>query len=270
MRYKGALILVAGHYCHDTLIGNDGAHRALGGSAAYASAILEAFGEPYQVVAKVGEDFLYAGQVLKKPAVVQGRTTSFVDDYRSGERRERVDAVCEPLKPEDLQGSFDVGIACGVSCEVTPAALSRIREISRVVVADAQGLLREIAPGGEVVLRGLHPDAPACIDYLKASRAEAALLDVQKLRRSLTLLVTDGPRGCDILERERLIHVPAFEAKEKDPTGAGDCFLAGLAVGLARGLEVAEAARIGAWCAARAVEVVGVPSPRTFRLPPGA
>ena len=53
-------ILVAGHYCHDTLLSNAGEHHALGGSAAYASAILDALGEPCTVAAKVGEDFLYA------------------------------------------------------------------------------------------------------------------------------------------------------------------------------------------------------------------
>src|SRR5712671_2032682 len=51
-------ILVVGHYCHDTLFGNAGTHRTVGGTAAYASAILEALGESHEVVAKVGEDFL--------------------------------------------------------------------------------------------------------------------------------------------------------------------------------------------------------------------
>ncbi len=251
------MILVAGHYCHDTLIGNDGVHRALGGSAAYASAILAALGEPHEVAAKVGEDFLY--RVARQPRVVKGRTTSFVDDYRSGERRERVEAVCEPLRPEDLQGSYDVGLACAVAGEVPPPALARIRQICRVVIGDAQGLLREITPAGEVVLRPLPPDAAASLDYLKASRAEAALLDVARLRRTLTLLVTDGPRGCTLLTAREEIHLPAFPAAEKDPTGAGDCFLAGFAAGIARGLEPARAARIGAYCGARAVEQVGVP-----------
>jgi 1D-myo-inositol 3-kinase len=249
-------ILVAGHYCHDTVLSNAGTHRALGGSAAYASAVLEAFREPYELAAKVGEDFLYAAQVAKKPRIVAGRTTSFVDDYRSGERRERVEAVCEPLTPGDLQGSFDVGIACGVCGEVPPPTLARIREISRVTMADAQSLMREITPDGEVRLK---PVLPEGLEFLKASRAEAALLDVETLRQRLTLLVTDGPLGCTIVNREAEVHVPAFPAVERDPTGAGDCFLAGFAVGIARGLPVGKAARMGAWCGARAVESIGVP-----------
>ena len=248
------MILVAGHYCHDTLLSNAGTHRALGGSAAYASAILDALGEPYEVAAKAGPDFLYAAQVTRQPRIVPGRTSSFVDDYRSGERRDHVDAVCEAIEPGDLQGEYDVGIACAITGEVPPRTLARIREISRIVLADAQGLLREIAPGGDVLLRPLHPDAPDQIDFLKASRSEAALLDVDALRRRLTLIVTDGPRGCTLITASDETHVPAFPAQEKDPTGAGDCFLAGFAVGLARGLDPLEAARIGAYCGARFLE----------------
>jgi len=253
-------ILVAGHYCHDTVLSNAGEHRALGGTAAYASAVLQSLGEPHEVAAKVGADFLYAERVAKKPLVVQhARTTSFVVDYRSGERRERVLAVCEPLLPGDLRGSYEVGMACAVAGEIPPETLARLRAICRVVVADAQSVLREITPEGEVRLVPLQPAAAAQFDILKASKREAALLDVGRLRTKLTLVVTDGASGCTVFTAREETHVPAFPATERDPTGAGDCFLAGFAVGIARGLGPLRAARIGAYCGARAVEYVGVP-----------
>lgn len=252
-------ILVAGHYCHDTLLGNAGARRALGGSAAYASAVLAALGEPYRVVAKVGGDFLHAGDVLMEPLVVPGRTTAFVVDYRGPERRERVEAVAPALEPDDLQGEYEVGLACAVAGELPPRTLQRLRQISRVVVADAQSILREISPRGEVLLRAPPPESLEAIDFLKASRAEAEALDVASLRQRLTLIVTDGPRGCAVLGRNLELAIPAQPAQERDPTGAGDCFLAGFAAGLARGLPLAKAANLGAWCGARAVEQVGVP-----------
>src|SRR5213075_2955360 len=111
--------------------------------------------------------------------------TSFVDDYRSGERQERVEAVCEPIWPSDLEGAFEVGIACGICGEIPPQTLARIREISRVTMADAQSLMREITPDGEVRLKPVDPQG---LDFLKASRSEAALLDVPALRKRLTLL----------------------------------------------------------------------------------
>jgi 1D-myo-inositol 3-kinase len=252
-------ILVAGHYCHDTVFGNASVHRALGGTAAYAPAILDAFGAQYDVVAKVGTDFLYASAVSRQPTVVPGPTTAFVGDYRGGERTERVEAVTPPIEPADLVGNWDIGLAGAVAGELPLRTLRRLREISRLVLADAQSIVREISPRGEVVLRPPAAGAVEAIDVLKASRKEAGVLDVTALRRKLILIVTDGPRGCTIFRGKSELHVDAFPALEKDPTGAGDCFLAGLAIGLSRGLPLEAAARIGAWCGARAVEHVGVP-----------
>jgi len=252
-------ILVAGHYCHDTILGNGSVHRALGGTAAYAPAILDALGVPYEVVAKVGTDFLYAAAVPREPIVVPGPTTSFVGDYRGAERTERVDAVTPPIEPGDLRGEWDIGVAGAIAGEVPLRTLRRLREISRMVIADAQSIVREISPRGKVILRPPAAGALEAIDVLKASHKEAEVLDVPALRKKLILLVTDGPRGCTIFRGKSELQVAAYPARERDPTGAGDCFLAGLAVGLSRGLPLEAAARIGAWCGARAVEHVGVP-----------
>ena len=263
-------VLVVGHYCHDTLIGNASTRRALGGSAAYASAILEAIGEPHHVVAKVGADFLYGAVVSPQPRVVPGRTTAFVVDYRGAEREERVEAVAEAIEPDDLSGAWEAGLACGIAGEVPLRTLERMRRISRVLIADAQSLLRVISPGGEVLLRPPPQEAVELLDVLKASRKEAEALDLAALRRRLTLVVTDGPRGCVILRAEAQARIEAFPAREKDPTGAGDCFAAGLAAGLARGLSLEQAARVAAWCGARAVEQLGVPrlTPEEVRAAP--
>jgi 1D-myo-inositol 3-kinase len=253
------VILVAGHYCHDTLLGNAGTRRALGGSAAYASAILDALGAPHRVAAKVGEDFLYGGEVSHPPLVVPGRTTAFIDDDRGPEREQRVEAVAPPLEPGDLDGDYDLALACAIAGELPLRTLRRVRGISRTVVADAQSILREIAPGGAVVLRPPDPEALEAIDFLKASRLEAEYLDVASLRQRLTLLITDGPRGCTVVGPGLELQVAAEPAEERDPTGAGDCFLAGFAAALARGVALPQAVRLGAWCGARAVEHVGVP-----------
>ena len=252
-------ILVVGHYCHDTLIGNEGARRTLGGSAAYASAILHALGEPHEVVAKVGADFLYAGEVCRKALVVPGPTTAFVDDYRGVERSERALAVAAEIEPSDLPSGFEVGLACAIAGELPLRTLQRLRRVTRVVIADAQSILREISPRGEVLLHAPAAQAVEAIDFLKASSKEAEVLDVEDLRQRLTLLVTDGRRGCTLLGRDTEAHVDSFPATEKDPTGAGDCFLAGFAAGVVHGLPPARAARLGAWCGARAVEHTGVP-----------
>ena len=257
-------ILVVGHYCHDTLIGNAGVHRTLGGSAAYASAVLTALGEPHQVIAKVGADFLYGAEVTCKPLVVPGPTTAFVDEYRGRERHERVEAVAAAIEPADLPAGFDIGLACAIAGEIPLRTLRRLRDISRLVIADAQSVLREISPGGEVSLRPPVPGVLELIDFLKASRKELRVLEDAALPEGLTLVATDGARGCALVTRHVEVRIDAFPAQEKDPTGAGDCFLAGFAAGLSRGLPPDQAARVGAWCGARAVEEIGVP-----RLDPG-
>jgi 1D-myo-inositol 3-kinase len=119
--------------------------------------------------------------------------------------------------------------------------------------------VRQISTGGEVVLRPPAPEAIDAIDVLKSSRDESAVLDVQALRRRLTLIVTDGARGSMLLRGDEETFIPAEPAEEKDPTGAGDCFLAGVAAGFSRRLPLGDAVRLGAWCGARAVEHVGVP-----------
>jgi 1D-myo-inositol 3-kinase len=255
------VILLAGHYCHDLIVGKDGRERrTLGGSVAYAAAILDAFGEPFAVAAKVGADFAYASELSHAPRVVAGPTTSFVDDYREVERRDRVEAVCEPLLAADLaEGPFDVGMALGIAGEVTRPVLERLRELCRLVLADAQSVLREIGPSGEVLLRPLDPSTVLQLDWLKASRAEAAHLDIPWLRPRLNLIVTDGARGCSLLTPSGEEHIPAVPTVERDPTGAGDCFLAGFALGIARGMPARHAAAMGSWCGARAVEHLGVP-----------
>jgi 1D-myo-inositol 3-kinase len=253
-------ILVVGHYSHDTLLFPAGERRVLGGSAAYASAILEALGVPHEVVAKVGADFLYAAQVSRAPIVIPtARTTTFIDDYRSGERVGRVEAACEPILPSDLSGEHEVGMACAIAGEIPVGTLQRIHHICRIVIADAQAVMRDIGPRGELRLRPPEPAALEQIHYLKANGAEAQLLDLPALRRRVTLLLTHGARGATLLTRDEEIPIPAFPAEEVDPTGAGDCFLAGFAAGIARGDDPSQAARIGAWCGARAVEQVGVP-----------
>src|SRR5439155_27354900 len=126
----------------------------------------------------------------------------------------------------------------------------------------AQGCVRARDPAGNVRHSAPAPDVLVAlqrVDYLKVGRDEAPILDLPRLRLSCTILLTDGARGCTILSANAEQHVPAFPAREVDPTGAGDCFLAGFAVGLLRGWPPSRAALLGNWCGARAIESPGLP-----------
>ena len=256
-------VLVAGHYCHDTLIGKNGeVHRVLGGSAAYGQAVLRAGGARVAVVSKVGPDFLYRSQVFDNPMVVPGgRTTCFVDDYRGEERRSICDPVCEPIWPQDLPGPARIGIACSIAGELPEPTLRRLRELCGVLLGDVQGLMRAIGPDGEVTHQTRFSSSWAAFDYLKASEEEARTLDLEALMAGGTrVIVTRGERGCTLFSAgQEPLHAAAFPAVERDATGAGDCFLAGFALGLLRKLPIERALQVGNYCGARAVESVGIP-----------
>jgi adenosine kinase len=82
---------------------------------------------------------------------------------------------------------------------------------------------------------------------LRALRADARLA-----------VVTRSEKGCVVVTRECTEAVPAFPIERVvDTTGAGDLFAAGFLFGVARGLELAAAARIGALAAAEVIQHLG-------------
>jgi len=257
-------VLVAGHYCHDTIVGKDGRrHEVLGGSAAYSSAVLGALGIDFRVVAKVGADFRYRKQIVGNPIVEGERTTSFIDDYSAGERVETLEAVCAPILPDEVGFAADVTVACPIAGELPAETLLKLRAASRVLVADVQGLIRCFGPRGEVTNRPLAETPYATLidklDYLKVSATEARVLNLEALSRDTRVIVTDGLAGSTLYGDGPPQPVPAFAAEEKDGTGAGDCFLAGFAAGLHWRWPAQRALRLGSFCGARAVEQVGIP-----------
>jgi sugar/nucleoside kinase (ribokinase family) len=79
------------------------------------------------------------------------------------------------------------------------------------------------------------------------------------LRSDATLaVVTRSEKGCVVITREQIREVAAFPVERiVDTTGAGDLFAAGFLFGLARGSDLAAAARIGALAAAEVIQHIG-------------
>jgi len=87
----------------------------------------------------------------------------------------------------------------------------------------------------------------------KTGLEEAGLLDL-----AATLIVTKGEAGSCLRTTAGKEEIPAVTAQGvQDPTGAGDAYRAGLLKGLAAGLSMAEAARLGAVLASFSVEHQG-------------
>ena len=259
-------ILVVGHYSHDTLVvSDDEICYRLGGPPAYISSILHALDADYSVVAKVGQDFRYSDEVRKEPIVVPGaRTTTCLNDYSRGERQQSMLTVCDPIYPDDIKANAKVCLACGMIGEIMPGTIQKLRRVSEVLIGDLQGFLRLVQEDRTVSLATLsetmYADSIEQFDFLKASQDELEQVELEYLRKHTSVIVTHCEKGCTIYEKEGEVYISGFAVPVEDATGAGDCFLAGFGYALSRGLNMREAARMGNYCGALAVQYIGMPN----------
>ena len=99
------------------------------------------------------------------------------------------------------------------------------------------------------ILLGLAPDDPS--DTVDLARQLCA-------RGVGNLIVTMGEKGALILTQDGQETMPGVPVEVVDTTGAGDAFNAGLAVALAEGKSLAEAATFANRCGAFACQKLGV------------
>lgn len=261
--------LLVGHHCHDSILLVSGKHfQTLGGSVSYISSIFDVLGVQMSVVSKVGSDFAYSSLIRHQPIVVDGHlTTEFFADFSVGEERLlRTGNICEPILPRDicLGERYYLGLAVGIVGEISTDTLEKMADVSERLVVDVQALIRTIDPEtGLVVLRRL-VETPfyrllSRISFLKAAQDESPYIDIEAVKQKTCVIVTEGEFGCTVYCGDRTFKVPAFEANEVDPTGAGDSFLAGFSAGLYQGFSVEKAASMGNYFGALAVGQVGVP-----------
>ncbi|PCI39930.1 MAG: carbohydrate kinase [Elusimicrobia bacterium] len=255
-------ILVVGNYCHDTIYTRRGTHRWAGGSSLYIGAVLTSLDAEFDVVAHVGADFAYEGAVTKPARVIEGRrTTACIDDYRSGARLEKFEALCAPIRPDDLPEKIEIGLACAIAGEILPETFNVLRERSAILIADAQGLLRAIDDSGRVRLVKLtdtdFAKTASRLDFIKANEEEAKFLDIQELRKSVGVIITREKKGCIFLDAKGDIEIPGYPVDAIDPTGAGDSFTGGFSYGLQRGWSLNKALRLANLCGSAAVRGPG-------------
>jgi len=156
------------------------------------------------------------------------------------------------LSPLDLDEDYlsSARLVLGASLRLEVAeALARACHRGQILILDPGGTL---ARHGLEELRAFLED----VDVFTPNEVEltriTGLEDLKEAIRALwsagpkLVIVKAGPRGCFLYDGEDLIHLKALRPPELvDPTGAGDAFNAGLALGLLRGLKPVEAARLG-------------------------
>jgi ribokinase len=188
----------------------------------------------------------------------------------------------------DPNGDNAVVIVTGANDRMTGADVERARE----AIAAADVLVCQLEIPHEVTLAALHiaceestlailnpapaakalpRDAFELAGVLCPNESEAALILGREVAageelaaagelRSLgprAVVLTLGDRGCAISTDERELLIPAEPVAVVDTTGAGDAFVGTLAVGLARGDDLATAARRANHLAALSVQLPG-------------
>jgi ribokinase len=262
----------------ETLTGHS-FHLGMGGKGANQAVAAARLGAQVSFVACVGNDTF--GYEAIRRYKTEGIDTTFVrtDDHRpTGTAAIIVDDEAENciivvagansgLSPEDVsKASAAIQSADALLCQLeTPldATLTAFR------LARAAGVRTVLTPAPATAL----PDELLRLcDFCVPNKSEIELLvgrkveshedaesaaNVLRERGVGTVVVTMGSGGAFLLDDNGAGHVPAVGVEAVDPTGAGDAFTAALAVYLAAGLSLRDAAQRASVVAALTVTRIG-------------
>jgi len=193
----------------------------------------------------------------------------------------------------DSAGENMIVVVLGANSRVQSSDIDAARE--RIAAADVLVLQLEINTdmvtyalqvAKEVGITTILNPAPAApipretielADYLTPNETELESLsggpvsDVVAAARSLmtreeqTVVVTMGAQGAQVVLRDQTALLPSFKVDVVDTTGAGDAFNAALAVGLAEGKSLEDAARFANATAALCVTKAGAAGSAPYR-----
>ena len=237
----------------------------IGGAVTYAGLAASRLGLSVGVVTSAAADLqphlrsALAG--LELHLVPSTGTTTFRNTYRDGRRTQVLTDVGGPIEVSDIPDGWSASpvVLLGPLAQEVGYDLAR-HFPTATVVASIQGWLRRWDGCGRVT-RGdwdgaevlPHVDAAVCsIDDV----SDEQLVDRWK---GLTpvFIHTRGREGANIHYGGECHYIPAFEAQEVDPTGAGDVFAASYMVRLSETSNVLESARFASCAASFCVEAEG-------------
>lgn len=155
------------------------------------------------------------------------------------------DAVLLQLEipPEAVEEAARLGAAAGALVVLNPAPARPLPESLLRLVTVLTPNQSELE-----LLTGKPVDSPA-----EAEDAARSLLAIGVK----AVVVTLGGEGCLVVSDEGAVHVPSFDVRVVDTTGAGDAFNAALTVALVEGKPLVEAARFANAAGALATTALG-------------
>jgi len=257
--------LVVGHLVQDKVARG----YRLGGTAAYASLTAHRLGLRTAILTRVAADLDLSSlppdiEIHRLPSP---RTTVFENIYSGGHRTQYVWARAEPIAAADVSPE----LAAARIVLLGPVVAEVAEEVARcfpksLVAVSAQGWLRTFGPDGRVGQLSPQRWQPTLLlRHTRALFVSEEDLPPAETEETLArwaaqvplLFFTLGYRGSRLWEAGRWQQVPAFPAREVDPTGAGDVFAAAFLARYRETDDVTQASLFAAVAAAASVEAVG-------------
>ena len=253
-------LLAVGHVAGDvTPVGH-----TLGGAVVFGAITAAAMGLNPAIVTSAAPDVEpgLALEGIQVHVVPSSATTTFENVYGSGTRTQHIRAVAGPITLSDVPDGwtrapmvFLAPLARELGCDFAagfPAS---------TVVASLQGWLRRWDASGLVSPRPwdgreLLPHVDAAVVSEQDSRDDESISRWADSAR--VLIVTRGSEGARLHHRRAWHDVPAFPAREADPTGAGDVFAAAYLVRFHETGDPVESATFASCAASFSVEAAGV------------
>ncbi|MGQ9914979.1 MAG: ribokinase [Thermogutta sp.] len=255
---------------------------AAGGKGANQAVAAARLGAKTTFIAKVGDDLFgrqaVAGYqkegidtrwVLRDPARPTGVALILVD-----QRGENLISVAsganEALSPEDMDAAAEVLRSADIVVMQLETPLPTVCRAAEIAAAAGVPVILDPAPAPN---HPLPEELLRHVTYLKPNESEAerltgvAVTDVASAQAAAdrllaagprAVIVTLGPRGALVVEKAGAgTAIPAHVVSAVDTTAAGDAFSGALAVALARGEPLLDAARFAAVAGALAASRMG-------------
>jgi sugar/nucleoside kinase (ribokinase family) len=235
----------------------------VGGTVTYAAVTAHRLGQRVGVVTSAAPDLLVPPMLdgVEVVRVAAQATTTFRNIYVNGRRQQYVNALANPIRPDDVPPAWRQVpmVHLGPLVREIDESLVHHFPTSRVI-ATPQGWFRSWDETGYVTL-GDWSGAERLLPHLTAlvlsdedvSGDPACIQRFAAMTR--TLVVTQGAHGATVYHQGEVRHFPTRPAHEVDPTGAGDVFAAAFLIRLR---ETAQApGGEDPWDAARFANVVG-------------
>jgi len=146
-----------------------------------------------------------------------------------------------------------------IPLEPVTEAIARLRAMGKTIILDPAPAVPlpekvlemvDILTPNETELKIITPGLPE--DASVEARIAHLIGDSDRM-----VIHKRGGSGAYIATKDSIVHVPGFKVKAVDTTAAGDTFNAGLATGMAMGMEIADAVKLAHGAAALSVTAFG-------------